>query len=51
MKTTLTQQVVKNHYIEQLYKMGIKKLHGQSLTQCDTQDLRRTLAIQRAINH
>lgn len=51
MKTTLTKKVMKNHYIEQLHKIGILKIHGQPLEMCDTHELRRTLAIQRAINH
>lgn len=51
MKTTLIERVKKNHIIEQLHKIGIFKIHGQPLEMCDTHELRRTLAIQRAINH
>lgn len=51
MNTTLTKKVKKNHFIEQLHKLGIFEIHGQPLDMHNIHELRRTLAIQRAINH
>ncbi|MGX9134022.1 hypothetical protein ACWV26_06530 [Rummeliibacillus sp. JY-2-4R] len=51
MKTTLTQQAIKSQYITELHKEGIKSINGQALAVCELSDLRRELALRRAVNH
>lgn len=42
-------RMIRNHYIEQLNKLGVRQLDGQPLHKVHSFDLRKELAVQRAV--